>query len=67
MESDKRVTEQGAIVWLTGLSPGVLEVRRAGFDQQLGGDRLMFNARVAIERYLALQAKAGASAGNSAA
>ena len=57
MESERRATEAGAIVWLAGLNPGVLEVvRRAGFDKQLGSERLMFNARMAIERYQALQA-----------
>ncbi len=57
MESERRATEAGAIVWLAGLNPGVLEVvRRAGFDKQLGSERLMFNARMAIERYQALRA-----------
>ncbi|MEE7448753.1 sodium-independent anion transporter [Methylobacterium radiotolerans] len=38
--------------WLVDLNPGVLEmVRRAGLDQELGADRLMFNTRKAIERY----------------
>ncbi|ACL57253.1 SulP family inorganic anion transporter [Methylobacterium nodulans] len=38
--------------WLAGLNPGVLEmVRRAGLDKELGPDRLLFNARTAIERY----------------
>ena len=57
IESERRATEAGAIVWLAGLNPGVLEVvRRAGFDKQVGDERLMFNARMAIERYQALQA-----------
>jgi len=56
MESEKRATERGAVLWLAGLNPTVLEVvRRAGFDKQLG-DRLIFNARMVIERYQALQA-----------
>ena len=39
-------------VWLVGLNPGVLDmVRRAGLDQELGRDRMLFNARTAIERY----------------
>ncbi|GJD59846.1 putative sulfate transporter [Methylobacterium dankookense] len=43
----------GANVWLVGLNPSVLDmVRRAGLDQELGPDRLLFNARTAIERYL---------------
>jgi len=56
MESEKRATERGAVLWLAGLNPTVLEVvRRAGFDKQLG-DRLIFNARMVIERYQALRA-----------
>lgn len=52
IEGDKRAKARGAIVWLAGLNPGALEVvRRAGLDKQLGRERLLFNARVAIERY----------------
>jgi len=57
MEGEKRTTERGTIVWLAGLNPGVLEmVRHAGLDQRLGRERMLFNARAAIERYQALQA-----------
>ncbi len=60
MEGEKRTTEHGATVWLAGLNPGVLEVvRNSGLDQQLGPERLLFNARAAIERYQAMQAAAG--------
>jgi high affinity sulfate transporter 1 len=60
IESDKRATERGAVVWLVGLNPGALEVmRNAGLDRRLGRERMLFNARAAIERYQALQAKAG--------
>jgi hypothetical protein len=42
---------------LAGLNPGVLEVaRHAGLEERLGRERMLFNARVAIERYQALQA-----------
>jgi anti-anti-sigma regulatory factor len=55
MEGEKRSTERGAIVWLVGLNPSVLEVvRRAGLDKLLGGERMLFNARAAIEHYQAL-------------
>ncbi|WP_407520714.1 SulP family inorganic anion transporter [Methylobacterium oryzisoli] len=38
--------------WLVDCNPDVLDmVRRAGFDRELGPDRLLFNARMAIERY----------------
>jgi len=59
MEGEQRATARGAVVWLAGLNPGVLEVvRNAGLDQRLGRDRLLFNARAAIERYQALQTTA---------
>jgi SulP family sulfate permease len=61
MDGEKRATERGAAVWLVGLNPGVLEVvRHAGFDARLGRERMLFNARAAIERYQALRAKSGA-------
>jgi SulP family sulfate permease len=58
MEGEQRVTGRGTVVWLVGLNPGVLEVvRHAGLDARLGRERMLFNARAAIERYQALQAK----------
>jgi anti-anti-sigma factor len=55
IEGEKRATERGATTWFVGLNPGVLEVvRHAGLDQRLGRERLLFNARAAIERYQAL-------------
>ena len=60
VEGEKRATEGGAVVWLVGLNPGVLEVvRNAGLDQRLGRERMLFNARAAIERYLNLQSDKG--------
>ena len=60
MEGEKRATESGAILWLVGLNPDVLEVvRHAGLDQRLGRERMLFNARAAIERYQALQTTGG--------
>ena len=60
VEGEKRATEGGAVVWLVGLNPGVLEVvRNAGLDQRLGRERMLFNARAAIERYLNLQSDEG--------
>jgi anti-anti-sigma regulatory factor len=59
-EGERRATERGAVVWLVGLNPGVLDtVRRTGLDERLGRERMLFNARAAIERYQALQASAG--------
>lgn len=61
MEGEARANERGAVVWLVGLNPGVLEVvRNAGLAERLGSERLLFNARGAIERYQALQATANA-------
>jgi high affinity sulfate transporter 1 len=55
MEGEERMTEAGSVVWLAGMNPGVLEVaQRAGLDQRLGRERMLFNARAAIERYQVL-------------
>jgi len=60
MEGEKRTTGRGVIVWLVGLNPGVLEVvRHSGLEQRLGRDRMLFNARAAIEHYQALQTSGG--------
>ena len=57
IEGEKRLTEQGITVWLVGLNPGVLEVvRRAGIYERLGRERMLFNARAAIEHYQQLKA-----------
>ncbi len=58
MEGEQRADRGAASsVWMVGLNPGVLEVvRRAGFDERLGRERMLFNARTAIERYQALRA-----------
>jgi len=54
IEGEKRWAETGLEIWLVGLNPGVLEVARsAGLDQRLGRERMLFNARAAIERYQA--------------
>ena len=59
MEGEKRATEHGAVIWLVELNPGILEVvQHAGLDERLGRERMLFNARAAIERYQALQAPA---------
>ena len=56
IEADKRASERGAVVWLAGLNPGVLEVvRHAGLDERLGRDRMLFNARAAIAKFQAMR------------
>jgi high affinity sulfate transporter 1 len=62
MEGERRATEAGTVFWLAGLNPNVLEmVRHAGLDQRLGRERMLFNARAAIERYQAMQAAGAAT------
>jgi len=56
IEGEKRITEQGIVVWLVGLNPGVREVvARTELAQRLGPERLLPNARAAIERHQAMQ------------
>jgi len=60
MEGEERLTGAGTVVWLVGMNPSVLETaRHAGLERRLGRERMLFNARAAIERYQALQAGAG--------
>lgn len=60
IERERRAAERGEVVWLVGMNPGVLEVvRKAGLDERLGRDRMLFNARAAIARYQALQPTSG--------
>ena len=62
MEDERRMTESGTGVWLAGLNPGVVEtVRQSGLAERLGRERMLFNARAAIERYQALQKPGGES------
>jgi high affinity sulfate transporter 1 len=68
MEGEKRMTDRGVVVWLAALNPGVLEVvRRAGLDERLGRERMLFNARAVIERYQALPTVAGTPSPTAAA
>ena len=54
IDGEKRATESGAVVWLVGLNPSVLEVvRNSGLADRLGRERMLFNARKAIEVYQA--------------
>jgi len=62
LEGERRLTDDGIVVWLAGLNPGVLDMaRHAGLDQRLGRERLLFNARAAIERYQAMQGAGAAT------
>ncbi len=57
---EQKSSELGVTYWLAGLNPGVLEVvQNSGLAERLGRERMLFNARAAIERYQALQAEPG--------
>jgi high affinity sulfate transporter 1 len=63
IEGERRMTESGVEVWLAALNPGVLAtVRNTDLDKRLGRERMLFNARTAIERYQARQATGGTAA-----
>ena len=58
IEGESRIAESGISLWLAGLNPSVLDVvRHTGLAERLGRERLLFNARAAIERYQALAAR----------
>jgi MFS superfamily sulfate permease-like transporter len=62
VEGDQAAERRGVVLWLVGLNPGTLDmVRKAGLDQRLGRERMMFNARVAIERFQALASSPAAT------
>ena len=54
IEGERRASEGGTVFWLVGLNPRVLEmVRHSPLSERLGRDRMLFNARAAIEKYQA--------------
>jgi FixJ family two-component response regulator len=56
IEREQRATERGVVVWLVGLNPTVLDtVRHSELEERLGRERMLFNAREAIQRYQAMQ------------
>ena len=62
IQREKSTTESGVVCWLVGLNPEVLAmVRNTDLDERLGRERMLFNARDAIQRYQALQAAEAAS------
>ena len=53
LDLDRRAAAQGLEWWLVALNPHVLEVvTRAGLAERLGRERMLFNARAAIHRFL---------------
>jgi MFS superfamily sulfate permease-like transporter len=56
IEREERATASGAVTWLVGLNPAVLEmVRNAGLHERLGRERMLFSASEAIQKYQAMQ------------
>jgi len=52
IEGEKNTAKDGFTLWLAGLNPDALGVvRRSGLADQLGEDRLLFNAREAIKQF----------------
>ena len=53
LDLDRRAAAQGLEWWLVALNPPALEVvTRSGLAERLGRERMLFNARAAIERFL---------------
>jgi high affinity sulfate transporter 1 len=62
IQREKSTTESGVVCWLVGLNPEVLAtVRNTDLDERLGRERMLFNAREAIQRYQALRAAEAAA------
>jgi high affinity sulfate transporter 1 len=54
VEQEQRATDKGAVIWLVGMNPSVLEMaRKSGLYERLGRERMLFNTREAIQRYQA--------------
>ncbi len=51
-EAEKRLHENGVLLWLVGLNPGVLAVvQRSPLGATLGRERMFFNLEQAVDRY----------------
>jgi high affinity sulfate transporter 1 len=54
LDLDRRTAARGLEWWLVALNPTVLEVvTRSGLAERLGRERMLFNARAAIQRFTA--------------
>jgi sulfate permease, SulP family len=59
-EAEARQREQGAALWLVGLTPDVLEiVQRSPLGQALGQERMFFNMEQALAKYQSLPGAKG--------
>lgn len=53
INGERKWEKQGVTLWMSGLTPGVLDaVRRSGLADKLGQERLMFSTEMAIRHYL---------------
>jgi sulfate permease, SulP family len=60
-EAEKRFRENGVLLWLVGLNPGVLSmVQHSPLGETLGRDRMLFNLEQAVAKYQASLAQAAA-------
>jgi MFS superfamily sulfate permease-like transporter len=60
-EAETRSRENGVLLWLAGLNPGVLEVvRRSPLGATLGRERMFFNLEQAVAAYQSLPTPPGA-------
>ena len=54
IEAEKRLRDDGVMLWLARLNPGVLEmVQRSPLGETLGRERMFLNTEQAIARYQA--------------
>jgi anti-anti-sigma factor len=68
IEGEKRSQGRGATLWLAALNPSALKVvRLSGLANTLGSERLLFNARAAIERFRTMPPEAAEESAKSAA
>jgi sulfate permease, SulP family len=59
MEAERRWREAGAALWLADLTPEVYAtVQRSPLGEALGGEGLLFNLEIAVDKFLALQGEA---------
>ncbi|WP_457300182.1 SulP family inorganic anion transporter [Phyllobacterium sp. P5_D12] len=53
IDGERRFAEEGIAIWLAGLNPDVLDyVRRSGFANHVGNDRMFPTAEAGLLRYL---------------
>ena len=53
IDGERRFAEEGVAIWLAGLNPDVLDyIRRSGFADRVGEDRMFPTAEAGLRRYL---------------